>query len=137
MSGLLETLKSVTETDYEEIVRQIAEKEQELDCLNQLEKIIGARLGKQKIKRGPGGRAIKSASDGNGKSEEVLRTTGKGSTWDAYRQKMKEYIMANGPSQTATLSRQCGVPMGSMAALIDHSMFIKTANGVGLSENHR
>jgi hypothetical protein len=130
--SLVDQLLKATKQDYDEIEKQITERELELNALRETHRVIGIRLGIQH-------RSKKKAS---GESADVAHAevpdvpVGTGRT-EHFRKVVREYIQANGPAQPSILSQKTGVPSGSMGGVLNHPMFVKTAIGYGLAENHK
>ena len=135
---LMELLQKVTQEDLDDCVVQIQEHEKALDQLKELRKIIEVRLG---IKKPAGfhlrGENRKKAAGGGGaagKPADPAEPVVYGATAQ-HRIKVKEFLMANGPTSQPDLVRRCGVPAGSITAVLKHEWFAMTAKGVQLTKS--
>ena len=132
MNNLLTALNSVTEDDFNAMEKEIEEKRNELASLESLIKVIAVKLGKvtPKVARG------KSANFNASNPDEEQAPPGTTQT-EFRRKRIKEYLMANGPMPQAKIVKGTGIPQGSITAVLKHPMFVQTALGYGLAENHR
>ncbi len=133
MNDLLNALNAVTDDDFEKIQGEINAKRNELAALESLQKVIAIKLGKiQKPVRG------ESKSTNFNPPETDEEKPPAGTTQSEFRRKrVKEYLMANGPTPLSKIARQTGIPQGSMNAVLKHPWFVSTALGWGLHENHK
>lgn len=141
MTGFVQSLLNATKEDYEQLVKDIEERETELVALKDAARIVGLRLGLVEKKQHGGARTPRAqkADDGGEEASNVEAPeppAGTGKT-EHYRTLIRRYIQANGPTPMAELSRKTGIPNGSMTAALTHPMFVKTAIGYGLKENHK
>lgn len=56
---------------------------------------------------------------------------------ERHRERIREYIMANGPAKRTTIINACDVPMGSSTAVFNHPMFCETSRGVELTRDFK
>jgi hypothetical protein len=153
MTGFVQSLLNATKEDYDQLVNDIDTREKELATyidtrqkeiasLRAAAQVIGIRLG---IVKEPhhGGRVVagykpvaadKKQQTGDVDPPEAPPGTAK---TEHYRGILKQFIQANGPQTMSELSRKTGIPNGSMTAVLSHPMFVKTAIGYGLTENHK
>lgn len=142
MTGFVQSLLNATKEDYEQLVKDIEARETELVALKDAARIVGLRLGLVEKKQHGGARAPRARKPDDGSEEQASGVeapeppAGTGKT-EHYRILIKRYIQANGPTTMVELSRKTGIPNGSMTAALTHPMFVKTAIGYGLTENHR
>ena len=133
--NLLDALKQATEADLESISARVAELEAELDGLRELKRLLEVKFGIRKKPgahlRNGGGRRKTAATDAPGDAasdgQPQLSAT------DQHRLNIKRYLMANGPQSQGSIVKQCGVPAGSITAVLKHPMFKHTAKGVELT----
>lgn len=142
MTGFVQSLLNATKEDYDQLVNDINAREQELVALRDAAKLIGLRLGIVEKKQ-HGGRRVackKGESAGTGPEADDVETpaapAGTAKT-EHYRTLLRQFIQANGPHTMSELARKTGIPNGSMTAVLNHPMFVKTAIGYGLSANHK
>ena len=142
MTGFVQSLLNATQEDYDQLVKDIDAREQELVAMRDAAKLIGLRLGILE-KKHHGGRRVagkkSEASDNNPEDDDVEAPAAPPGTakTEHYRGILKQFIQANGPHTMSELSRKTGIPNGSMTAVLSHPMFVKTAIGYGLTENHK
>ncbi len=144
--SLKEALEAIKESDLADINADIEAAEKALNAMKELRKIMEIKLGFHE-KRSWGGRRKKKTAEEDPpppKREEqpaqrpltggvaLVRTSG-GIT-DTYRGKVKEYLMANGPTKVPRLATMCDIPYGSMNAVLKHRWFKSGPNGVELSD---
>lgn len=136
--SLKEALKSVTQADIDELNEQIREHEKEIAQLKEVRRLIEVKLGirrplgshlkgtqkrhKQQEAEELGQGNLRSAS-----SEKILSFT------EEYRQKVRLFLMANGPQKQVVLWKRCGIPEGSIDNVIKHRWFTVTSRGVELT----
>ncbi len=141
MTGFVQSLLSATQQDYDAILQDIQAREQELTALRDAAKLIGLRLGivekKQHGGRRVGGKKQEAADTPEDQEVEAPVAPPGTAKTEHYRTLLKQFIQANGPHTMSELSRKTGVPNGSMTAVLAHPMFVKTAIGYGLSNNHK
>lgn len=141
MTGFVQSLLNATKDDYEQLVKDIEARETELVALKDAARLIGLRLGVVEKKQ-HGGRRVKGQSSAatvplaEREVETPEAPPGTAKT-EHYRSLLKQFIQANGPHTMSELARKTGIPNGSMTAILNHPMFVKTAIGYGLSANHK
>lgn len=132
--SLKDALKSVTQADLDELNEQIREHETEIAQLKEVRRLIEVKLG---IRR-PLGSHLKgtqkrhkqeATEQGNPPviSEKIVSFT------EEYRQKVRLFLMANGPQKQVVLWKRCGIPEGSIDNVIKHRWFTVTSRGVELT----
>ncbi len=148
MTGIVKTLLEATKEDYEELSKQIDARAVELEALREAQKLIGIRLGivERKQHGGPRTRKAFSPADSSGSTEssdteqdddDTPQPPAGTTKTEHYRKICQQYIQANGPTTLMDLARKTGIPSGSIGGVVNHPMFVKTAIGYGLKENHR
>lgn len=58
-----------------------------------------------------------------------LPAIGAGGKWGPYREAIRKYIEQNGPTAASNLAKTCGVPSGSIAAVLQHAWFVRLDDG--------
>lgn len=132
MQALLNALSAVTEADLKSIDEKIASLKNELEALQQIQKLVAIRLGvvAPKTARGNAKNFHAEPTD-----EEPIPPGSNRS--DVRRARIVAFIKANGPSTMAAIAKGLGIPNGSMNALLSDRRFIQMALGYGLTENHK
>lgn len=135
---LMEALSKITQADLDECVVAIQGHEKELDQLKELRKIMEVKLG---IKKPAGfhlraGQRKKPAGGGDaaGKTAESTEPVVYGATAQ-HRIRIKEFLMANGPTSQQDIVRRCGVPAGLITAVLKHEWFAQTDRGIQLTKS--
>ena len=144
--SLKEALEAIKESDLADINADIEAAEKALNAMKELRKIMEIKLGFHK-KRSWGGRRKKKTAEEDPappKREELKGPLDPshvhrpplpvGGITDTYRGKVKEYLMANGPTKVPRLATMCDIPYGSMNAVLKHRWFKSGPNGVELSD---
>lgn len=137
--SLREALQQIKQSDLDDVNKEIEDVERALDELKDIREVIEIRLGfkrRSKVEGTPPRKtqpaAPAAAAPAAAKSAPPGRTLG-GIT-EEYRAKCREYLMANGPTKMIRLAAMCGIPSGSMPAVVNHRWFNKTVDGVALSD---
>lgn len=134
MQSLIDAIAAVEESDLQELDAKIMSARNELYALEQVRKVIVAKLGQT----GPRPASSKAdnfkRADSNPDEEQVPPGMSRA---DFRRQKIAEHIEKEGLTKTGDLARATGIPLGSINALMAHEMFCDTALGWGLSKNHK
>ena len=156
----LEILSQVNDSDFEEIVEAINKAEVHLKRLRAILPIVAAQCGKSHLMPPKhGGRRVKkpvaagTGSQRAGSTSESWQDAAEDADQDDlaaqlrppagvtktehYRQVVKRYLQANGPQLTHKICKQTGIPNGSITAVLNNPMFVKTAIGYGLTANHK
>lgn len=145
--NLLEALNSITQKDLDDVVGKIGTLEAELDQLKELRKVIEIRLGIRKPLgahlRGKG--RPRKSKDETSEAETsdpgepgAFRSPSGGGQYTAterHRIEARKFLMANGPTKQAALAHRCGIPAGSITAVLKHEWFTHTSRGVELTRS--
>lgn len=123
MSGILELLDSVDESDLESVKEKVAGLRKELSGLQELQKILEKRLGVERPKRQRGG-ASKSSAAAESREDSLISQR---------RRRIYEHITANGPKKPAELCAELDIPNGSITATINHCWFERTPDGIAIA----
>lgn len=142
---LLEALNALKQSDLDDIVAKIATIEAELDQLKELRKVIEIKLGVRKPRgahlRGKGRTRKQATSEESsadpGEPGAFRSPSGAGqyTATEQHRLRAREFLMANGPTKQGALAHRCGIPAGSITAVLKHDWFTTTARGVELTRS--
>lgn len=149
--SLRDALEQITQSDLDDVNKQIETAEAELAKLTELRRIIEIKLGfaKPRGKGNWGGALRKKAAPADPPPATVVsddepeaplpaaveagvRRTATGVT-DVYRCKAREFLMANGTTKLTRLAAMCDIPPGSITAVVKHRWFTSGTAGIGLS----
>lgn len=127
---LLDALQEASEEDLHVLDEQIAALRDKISTLQIAQKLIAVRLGVAPKTGAAAHRKSQKKSVPEEKGAEASPEDEAVTNKDRQRQLVYRYIMANGPSKLADLAKGCGIPMGSMNAVVDHAWFFRTAKGL-------
>ena len=137
MSALLEALNSVTQEDLDSVVKQVEELEEQIGQLKELRRVIEIKLGVRK----PLGAHLKGPRKPHNKTaatvSDVEPATGSMTATERHRERVKEYIMVNGPAKRSIIINACSIPLGSSTAVFSHEMFCETGRGIELTRGFK
>jgi len=140
---LLEALNSLKQSDLDDIVAKIESLDAELSQLKELRKVIEIKLGVRKPQgfhlkgkgrpRKPREESTESTDPGEPGAFRSPSGAGQYTATEQHRLLAREFLMAHGPTKQNALAHRCGIPAGSITAVLKHEWFTTTARGVELT----
>ena len=127
---LLTEYNTATAETLVEINAEIAKVEGEAKACKG--KIAGLRTLRRAIDEKLNGRKSRKPMVRKAKAGVVQGASG-GDATTAHREKAAKYLAHSGPTRPAIIAQQCGIPVGSISAVLDCSWFEKHPAGVALS----
>lgn len=95
-------------------------------------KIAGLRTLRRAIDEKLNGKKARQARQPR-KAKATATGAAHGSATTEYREKAAKYLSHAGPTRPAIIAQHCGIPLGSISAVLDCPLFDKHPNGVSLS----
>lgn len=136
-SKLLEALESISQSDLDEIVAELDTLERRADQLKELKRIIEIKLGLRKTQgahlKNRGSKKPVEKPESNGHETPPAGMQNQMTVTDQYRLEAKRFIMANGPQPPLKIAKACGIPTGSITAVLKSKAFKQCEHGYELS----
>ncbi len=120
---LIDVLERATEADLDALDEEIAVLDRKLASLSAARRLIDVKLHGRK-KFGPRKKPAVAAAPS---------TAGVKTRSDEYREAIAKHLLKHGATRPAVLCEECGVPNGSITAMLEHPWFVRGADGVSLS----
>jgi len=135
---LMDALAEVGQSDLDELDKEIEAIQNRLDQLKEVRKIIQIKLGLRNpvganFRGGRKSRDAVSPSVEKSGSSESPQLSSQMTVTEQYRSDARKFIMANGPQQSGAIARACGIPSGSITAVLKHKSFKQCQHGWELS----
>ena len=123
--SLVELLASASDEDLADVRARIGRLESELEALRVVERAVDVRLHGRPVRKG--GRKPKAEANGQAPLNRLPGV--RGETTATYRMKAVEYLGRVKAAKPMVIANDCGIPKGSIVAVLDHEEFRRGVDG--------